>query len=183
MKKIVLVAVVLGVVSALGLGATLAFAQGPTPTAPGWGPGWMHGSLGLNAEWRTQMQAAVAKALGVTLDELNAQLSAGKTIAQIAQDKKTDLAKLHDDVQAAHKAIIQQAVKDGTLRVTQAQADWTLQRIDAMDKYFDANGGTCPGLAAGAGFGAGMMGGAFGPGTGFRSGMMGHGFWTQSTTK
>lgn len=167
MKKIVVVAVLLGILSALGLGATLALAQGPVqPPAPGSGPGWMHGGFGLgfNADWRSQMQGAVAKALGMTLDELNAQLRAGKTIAQIAQDKKIDLTKLHDDVQAAHKALIQQAVKDGKL--TQAQADAMLQRMDTMDKYFDANGGTCPGLAGGAGVGRGMMGGAFGPGRG-----------------
>ena len=46
-----------------------------------------------------------------------------------------------------------------------------LQRMDTMDKYFDATGGTCPGLAGGAGFGRGMMSGAFGSGAGFRGGM------------
>ncbi len=187
MKKIVMVAILLGVVSVLGLGATLALAQGPTPTqptAPGFGPGWMRGGFGFgfNSDLNTQMQTAVAKALGMTLDELNAQLNAGKTIAQIAQSKNIDLTKLHDDIQAAHEAIIQQAVKDGKL--TQAQADWMLQRMEAMDQYFEANGGTCPGWGAGAGFGPGMMGGAFGPSAGFRGGMMGgRGPRTQPTTK
>ncbi|MDE3088282.1 MAG: hypothetical protein KGJ80_02700, partial [Chloroflexota bacterium] len=114
MKKIVVVAVVLAAVAALGLGTAFAFAQGPTqPPAPSFGSSWMHGGFGLgfNADWRSQMQGAVAKALGMTLDELNAQLRAGKTIAKIAQDKKIDLTKLHDDVQAAHTALIQQAVK------------------------------------------------------------------------
>ena len=180
MKKIVAVAVLLGVVTALGLGATLALAQGPatgqTPV-PGYGPGWMRGGfgLGLNVDWRTQMQTAVAKSLGMSLDDLNAQLRAGKSIAQIAQSKNISLTKLHDDVQAAHKALIQQAVKDGKL--TQAQADAMLSRLDAMDQYFTANGGTCPGLTGGAGFGAGMMG------AGFRGGMGGRGFWTAPTTK
>ena len=187
MKKIVLVAVLLGVVSVLGLGATLAFAQGPTPTqptTPGFGPGRMRGGFGFgfNTDLQSQMQTAVAKALGMTLDELNAQLSAGKTIAQIAQSKNIDLTKLHEDIQAAHEAIIQQAVKDGKL--TQAQADWMLQRMETMDQYFEANGGTCPGWGAGAGFGPGTMGGTFGSGTGFRGGMMGgRGPWTQPTTK
>ena len=172
MKKIVAVAVLLGVVTALGLGATLALAQGPatgqTPV-PGYGPGWMRGGfgLGLNVDWRTQMQTAVAKSLGMSLDDLNAQLRAGKSIAQIAQSKNISLTKLHDDVQAAHKALIQQAVKDGKL--TQTQADAMLSRLDAMDQYFTANGG--------AGFGAGMMG------AGFRGGMGGRGFWTAPTTK
>jgi Protein of unknown function (DUF2680) len=195
MKKIVVVAVLLGVVSALGLGATLALAQGPTPaqpTVPGWGPGWMRGGLGFgfNADWNAQMQTAVAQALGMTLDELNAQLDAGKTIVQIAQSKNIDLTKLHDAIQAAHEAIIQQAVKDGTL--TQAQADWMLQRMDAMDQYWEQNSGTRPGLATGAGLGPGLatgaglgpgfMSGAFGPSAGFRGGMMSR-FWTQPTTQ
>ncbi len=181
MKKIVVVAVLLGVMAALGLGATLAMAQGPLPGQPpstGVGPGWMRGGFGFNADWQTQMQGAVAKALGITLDDLNAQLRAGKTIAQIAQSKNIDLTKLHDDVQAAHKALVQQAVKDGKL--TQAQADAMLQRMDAMDQYLTANGGTCPGLTGGAG--VGMMGGTFAPGAGIRGGMMG-GRWTPPTSK
>ncbi len=180
MKRIVVVAVLLGIVAALGLGATLALAQGPVqPPAPGFGSGRMHGGLGFNADWRSQMQGAVAKALGMTLDELNAQLRAGKTIAQIAQEKKIDLTKLHEDVQTAHKALIQQAVKDGKL--TQAQADAMLQHMDTMDKYFDASGGTCLGLG-GAGFGRGMMGGTLAPGAGFRGGMTG-GHWAAPTIK
>jgi hypothetical protein len=195
MRKLVAVAVVLGALAALGLGATIAFAQGPTPTppAPGFGP--MHGGFGMmggfgfGADWSTKMQDAVAKALGLTLDQLNAELRAGKTIAQIAQSKEISLTKLHDDVLAAHKALIQQAVKDGTLRVTQAQADWMIQHMDAMDAYFDANGGACPGWTGAAGFGPGMMGGygarvapgnlrggmmgGFQPNAGFRGGMMG----------
>ncbi len=168
MKKVVVVAVLLGVVAALGLGATLALAQGPVqPPAPGFGPGGRRGAFGLNADWQTPMQGAVAQALGITLDDLNAQLRAGKTVAQIAQSKNISLTKLHDDVQAAHKALIQQAVKDGKL--TQAQADAMLSRLDAMHQYFTANGGTCPGLTGGAGFGPGMMGG--------------RGFWTAPTTK
>lgn len=134
--------------------------------------------FGFNTDLNTQMQTAVAQALGMTLDELNAQLSAGKTIAQIAQSKNIDLTKLHDAIQAAHEAVIQQAVKDGKLR--QAQADWMLQRIDAMDRYYEQNGGTCPGFSVG--FGPGMLGGAFGPSAGFRGGMM-RGFWTPPTTK
>jgi hypothetical protein len=112
------------------------------------------------------------------VDQLNAELRAGKTIAQIAESKNVSLTQLHDAVQAAHKAIIQQAVKDGKL--TQAQADWMIQRIDAMDKYWDANGGACPGWTGnwGAGYPGAMMGG-FG-----RGGMMwgGRGPWTPPTT-
>jgi len=173
MKKIVLVAVLLGVVGAFGLGMAVALAQGPVqPPAPGLAPGWMHGGLGLgfDADWHSQMQSAVANALGMTPDDLNAQLRAGKTIAQIAQSKNIDLTKLHDAVQAAHKALIQQAVKDGKL--TQAQADAVLQRMNAMDQYWDASGG-CPGWTGstpGPGYGPGWM-------------MRGRGPWTPPASR
>jgi hypothetical protein len=39
----------------------------------------------------TEMQAAVATALGLTTDELQAQINAGKTVPQIAQEKGIDL--------------------------------------------------------------------------------------------
>jgi hypothetical protein len=168
------VVLMLGLLSILGIEMGIASAQGPTPTPPsgffGWGSmmGWGMGGFGPDSEWHTQMQSAVAKALGMTLDELNMQLRSGKTIAQIAQSKDISLTKLHDDVQAAHKALLQQAVKDGKL--TQAQADWMTQRMDAMDQWFDANGGACPGWTGAAAFGpggmmhGGMMGNWRGPG-------------------
>lgn len=43
-------------------------------------------------EIHDQMQAAVAKALGITVDDLNAQLAAGKTVADIATAKGLDFA-------------------------------------------------------------------------------------------
>jgi len=179
MKKLVAIAVVLGVLAVLGIGATIAFAQGPTPTPTspfGWGmhgPGMM-GFWGVNTEWQTKMHEAVAKALGLTLDQLNAELRAGKTIAQIAQAKNIGLSKLHDDVEAAHKALLQQAVKDGKL--TQQQADWMIQRMDAMDKYMDQYGGACPMWSGNFGGRPGMMGG-FAP----RGMMGGRGFTPWAT--
>ena len=85
------------------------------------------------------MRTATAKALGLSLADLDAQLKAGKTISQIATEKKLDVTKLHDTLLVAHKALINQAVKDGKL--TKEQGDWMIQRMDTMDKYYDANGG------------------------------------------
>ena len=77
MKKILAVAVVLGVLTAFGLGVTIASAQSPTPTpaAPGFGPMRGYGmadGVGWNADWYTKTQAATAQALGMTVDQLNA---------------------------------------------------------------------------------------------------------------
>lgn len=193
MKKLAIAAVVVGMIGLIaltavfGFGLSRAFAQGPTPRATpgpfGYGGmmGWMYGD-GLGADWHAQMQSVVAKSLGMSVDDLNAQLRQGKTIAQIAQSKEVSLTKLRDDVLAAEQAFVQQAVKDG--RLTQAQADAIVQHMSAMANYWGANGGGCPGWTgtAGYGFGPGGMMGGFG-GTGatapgvtngtWRGGMMG----------
>jgi len=107
-----------------------AFAQDstPTPTAPcGRGRGfgfWGGGS------WSTF--DAAAKALGLTPEQLFAELHAGKTLEDVAKDKGVDVQKVYDAMKAAQveaqKAAIQQAVKDGKL--TQEQADWLLKGLD-----------------------------------------------------
>ncbi len=99
-----------------------------TPTAPkdgGRGFGcWGGGS------W-TEFDAA-AKALGLTPEQLFAELHAGKSLSDIATAKGVDLQKVYDamnaDRIAAMKAAIQQAVTDGTM--TQAQADWLLKGLE-----------------------------------------------------
>jgi hypothetical protein len=107
-----------------------AFAQPPTPTpkvTDGWGRGfgcWGGGS------W-TEFDAA-AQALGMTPEQLFAELHAGKSLSDIATEKGVELQKVYDAMNAdrieAMKASIQQAVTDGTL--TQAQADWLLQGLN-----------------------------------------------------
>ena len=63
----------------------------------------------------------VAKALGITVDELRAGHEAGKTLAQIAADKGISKADLISKLVAAAKAQLAADVKAGLL--TQAQAD------------------------------------------------------------
>jgi DNA-directed RNA polymerase specialized sigma subunit len=52
----------------------------------------------------TQMLDTVANALGMTVDELQAELQAGKTIPQIAKEKGIDLTQLQSTMQAEHAA-------------------------------------------------------------------------------
>jgi hypothetical protein len=52
----------------------------------------------------TQMQATVAKALGLTVDQLQVELQAGKTVPQIAQEHGVDLSKVRDAVMAQLQA-------------------------------------------------------------------------------
>lgn len=82
-------------------------AQGP---GPGGGPGpnaamhaQMHGA-GQTGPHHEQMQAAIASALGITVDELQAEMAAGKTVATIAQERGVSLDTLRAAMQAAHQA-------------------------------------------------------------------------------
>jgi hypothetical protein len=141
---------VIGVAALAGLvalaGAAIAFAQGPTPTpAPGFGSGMMGGrgamlggANGLMAEYHDQMHARIAEALGLTLDEFNAELAEGKTPYQIVQERGVDAAALQAAMQAAHAEALNQAVADG--RITPAQAEWMLSHQAQMRARHSQNG-------------------------------------------
>jgi hypothetical protein len=64
--------------------------------------GGTSGMAGHGAEQQAQMHEAAAKALGITVAELDAQLKSGKTIADIAKEKGLDLATLRGAMQGAH---------------------------------------------------------------------------------
>lgn len=134
------------IVAGVGLAAALlvlavaipALAQDPTPTPGtpavpkgcfGWGKGLGFGMRG-GESW--QNFDAVAKALGLTPEQLFTELHAGKTLEEIAKEKGVDLQKVYDAVKAsqieAFKAEIEQAVKDGKL--TREQADWLLKGVE-----------------------------------------------------
>ena len=168
MKKLLGIAALVGIVAALGI-SSVASAQSsvtPTPTAPteqaappdGKGPRGLHSQAALEA---------AATALGMTADELSAQLWGGKTLSAIADEKGVDIADVQAAVQAAQiaetKTAIAQAVTDGTM--TQDKAAWLLEGLDA--------GYWGPGVKGGDfGFGMGGPGGRGGPGMG-RGGPMG----------
>jgi LysM repeat protein len=69
----------------------------------------------------------VAKVLGLSADQLKEQLSADKSLADLAKEKGVDFQKLIDAQIAALTSSINQAVKDGKL--TQAQADKQLADV------------------------------------------------------
>ena len=81
---------VAGALLAGGIGTALAqpAADPPTPAFD------CHGPDGQGA-MHVQGEAALAKALGLTVEQLEAQLKAGKTVADIAKEKGVDLNALH----------------------------------------------------------------------------------------
>ena len=115
---------------------TLAQDPTPTPSTPttpkgwfGWGKGFGFGMHG-GGSW--QNFDAVAKALGLTPEQLFTELHSGKTRDEIAKEKGVDLQTVYDAMKAsqieAFKAEIEQAVKDGKL--TREQADWMLKGLE-----------------------------------------------------
>lgn len=73
-----------------------------------------------------EMQAAIAGALGITVDELEAARAEGKRLPELAAELGVALEDVLTAVKAAHEAAILQAVEDGL--ITQEQADWMLER-------------------------------------------------------
>jgi hypothetical protein len=130
------VALIVLLLAGLG-GVAFVFAQEPTPPVPsgGHGGGWGHGGFGPgDFGWAGGGQWTVfdtaAEALGMTPEELFAELHAGKSLDEIAEAKGVDVQTVHDAMNVARdearKQAIQQAVEDG--RLTQEQADQMLEK-------------------------------------------------------
>lgn len=171
MKKFVLVSVLVATLIVALVAAGSVFAQAPTPAAPqtpgtGYGRGMMGagmrgagmGTAAGEGILHDTMISVFAQKLGLSVDELNARLSNGETMAQIAAEKGLTAEQFTALMTDARTQAIDQAVKDGTL--TQAQADWMKTRGSAMF----GNSGM---MGAGQrGAGRGMRGSGAGFGTG-----------------
>lgn len=157
-----------------GWGMTLApgLRSGASAGVGGWaqtddGYQWMnnmHAWMSTTGGMHNLVWDGLADALGLTQDELNARLSSGQTLAQIAEAQGVTQEELAAALEASVKAGLDQAVADGVL--TREQADWMLSHT--------------PALASGASVGDNWdwmishMGAGFGPGGC-------HGFQNQGT--
>ena len=136
--------VALVVLMLVGLtGATLVFAQDPTPPIPfgrhgggrsmgGFGGRDMMGGFGGAGGGQWTMFDTAAETLGLTPEELFAELREGKSLTEIAEEQGVEVEEMYDAVNEARAEaipeIIEQAVEDGTL--TQEQADWMLEGLE-----------------------------------------------------
>ncbi len=77
-----------------------------------------------------EMIAYFSEQLGISVDDLNARLAAGETIAQIAYSQGLTLDEIQTLMTDARSQAIDQAVENGTL--TQEQADWMNQSGTGM---------------------------------------------------
>jgi hypothetical protein len=178
MNKFVVIIVVV-VVAAFALGAAgYVYAQSPTPQAPVPGTGYgmmgassgrmgarggmMAGSTSVSGDQdgllHDGMIAVYSQKLGISVDDLNARLIKGETMAQIAYSKGLTAAEFSTLMTDARSQAIDQAVKDGTL--TQAQVDWMKQRGAGM--MAGVTGRMGGGGMMGGGRGMGMRGAAQG---------------------
>lgn len=88
---------------------------------------WMAASGGMH----TTVWGGLAETLGLTPDELNAELAGGKTLTQIAEARGVSQEQLTGTLETAIRAGLAQAVTDGAL--TQEQAD---QMLGTMSSNF-----------------------------------------------
>ncbi len=166
MKKIILIAG-LTVLALAVLGVGVAFAQDGTP--PYYGGMMGNGGFGPMHDY---VEQALADKLGLTVNEVEDQFAAGKSMYQIALDAGIAEADIPTLLQEVHTTAFNKAVADGVL--TQEQADFMLQHM----AQFGYNPGNCP-MYNGA-YGPGTNGAVNGTGYGFGRGMMGRGWGWQN---
>ena len=85
---------------------------------------------------------ALAEALGLTVDELEAELAEGKTLRELVDEQGVDTEDIWEALQEARDAALQEAVEEGKL--TQGQADRMLGRGARGPGHF--GGGRFPGM-------------------------------------
>lgn len=157
-KKFATVMGTLTVITLIGLFVVgTAFAQSPTPTTPTvpqtpWGYAWGRMWGGVNV-----VSDAVTELLGMTEEQIYTERAAGKTLVDIAKEQGITDQELLDAMLAGQQQVIDQAVKDGNL--TQAQADWMLERMKAMAPFTLSNPFTPGGFGGGPMMRGGMRGG------------------------
>ncbi len=107
---------------------------------------------------RDEMQAVIAGALGMTVDELEAAQAEGKRLPELAAEQGVAVEDIQAAMQAAFEDAVAQALADGT--ITQTQADQLLER-GFNGGFGGPHGG---GHGPRGGFGGGFQGQGLGPG-------------------
>lgn len=154
MNKIWKIASLVGLVVLLLGTASLVYAQTNNPqpyTGSGYGTGMMGGRGGIHGgmvdgeegPYHDIMESAFAEALGLEVDQLEARLTGGETMWQIAESEGFTWEEFAAIMQEARSSMMQQAVEDGSL--TQEQADFMSAR--GMGGGFGQGYGDCMGFS------------------------------------
>jgi len=155
MKTLLKIGGTVAVLAAVFAFATSAFAQGPgNSAAPAGGsqtPVNLNAADGIITIDESVMHAAIAEALGISVDELETALAAGETPATLALALGVDYAEVQAAMDAVYAAAVAQAVTDGL--ITQEQADWLLSHQGRQNGQQGSGGagsgydGDCPTVA------------------------------------
>ena len=143
-KKVVFVVALVAALAVTALaGAGPAFAQEPTPPAPGYGccGGWGRGG---GWGWRGMgLIDTLAELTGLKPADLYAELQGGKTLLEVAKHHGVTAEQLVEAALASRAEVLQQRVEAGYL--TQEQADWMLEHMrEEMLEHLEA--GVSPGF-------------------------------------
>lgn len=131
-RKLLKLGLIVGIVGALLAAGTMAvWAQGPRE-----GNGFWLGKpdpLGVRMGPWGQGSEAIAQALGLTVEELRAQLRDGVTLADLAEEKGVALQELRDAAQAEAKANVLERLGQALEKdnVTEAFRNWFQRGVDA----------------------------------------------------
>jgi len=118
----------------LGAGPSERLGAGPSGSrAGGHGRGGLGpGMFGRGGSDRWTMFDTAAEALGLTPEELFAELHSGKSLKEIAEEHGVEMEAVQDALHAAQaearREAIKQAVEDG--KMSQEQADWLLEGLE-----------------------------------------------------
>lgn len=178
MKKLIVIIAVVFVATLATAGFVYAQTANPNSPIPGWMQGMHSQMMGGNFAGMSVMHDAMVQALadklGISVADLNSQLSSGKTMWQIAQAKGWTQEQFRAWMVDTFKTTLQKLVADGKL--TQQQADWMNSHMSQM-----IENGYGPGNCLGTGTGSNTGGTSNGMGRmmqGFNGGMMGG--WNQN---
>ena len=168
MNKFAIALVMVATLVAVLMSASFVSAQGTVPTTPqtggaignggAMGNGGMRGGRGGTVAGgfaaaddsilHDAMIAVYAEELGISVDDLNARLEAGETMAQIAFAEGLTADEFTALMADARSQALEQAVADGTL--TQEQADWMQTRgnrsagMNSTGRGMRGNTADCP---------------------------------------
>jgi predicted DNA-binding protein YlxM (UPF0122 family) len=142
-----------GIVGGVLTGVIPAIAQEVADEGPPFGV-WHGGGMGMHGHGPGGPGLdTVAEVLGMTPEDLRAQLQAGKTLAEIAEAQGVDPQAVCDALHALAEERLQQAVADGQL--TQEQADQMLERMAEHEGDCLLDAGSPFGMRHGRGMGMG----------------------------
>ncbi len=159
-KTLLIVALAIAALSALGVGAV--FAQDETPPFAG------HGMMNGVGVMHTFMAVEWAKKLDLNVNDINTRLAAGETMYDIALSTGVTAEEFPAVMSEVRAAALDAAVAANV--ITQEQADW--MKSHNMGGGYGGCGGAGPQGQTG-GYGRGMMNGYGGFGRGMMGGWQG----------